>query len=80
MNKRGLIIIDIGLVATIILLSIATSILPSDIAEPNDLSVPLLFEEMFNEIFDDIVLYLEIQLMSLIVYFQLMFLLCGEFK
>jgi len=54
MNKRGLIILIVGLVLVGISLSIAMSIVPSDISGPNDLSMATLFEEMFDEITDEI--------------------------
>ncbi len=54
MNKRGLIILVVGLVLVGISLSIAVSIVPSDISGPNDLSMATLFEEMFDEITDEI--------------------------
>ena len=54
MNKRGLIITIAGLVLVGISLSIAMSIVPSDISGTNDLSMATLFEGMFDEITDEI--------------------------
>ena len=51
--KRGPIISIIGLVLVIVSLSIASSIVPSDISEINNFSTSL-FEEMFNEITNEI--------------------------
>ena len=50
MNKRGMIIFASGLVLVGISLSIAASIIPSDVTGPNDLSMSVLFEGMFDEI------------------------------
>ena len=54
MKKRGLFITIIGLVLVVISLSIATSIVPSTITGPNDLSMATMFEEMFDEITTEI--------------------------
>ena len=54
MNKRGLIIIVVGLVLVGISLSIAMSIVPSNISGPNDLSMATLFEGMFDEVTNEI--------------------------
>ena len=54
MNKRGTIITIIGLFLTGVSLSIAISAVPSNIDNPNDLSIFSLFEEMFDEISDEI--------------------------
>ena len=54
MKKRGLFITIIGLVLIGISLSIATSIIPSTISGPNDLSMAAMFEEMFDEITTEI--------------------------
>ena len=50
MNKRGMIIFASGLVLVGVSLSIAVSIIPSDVTGPNDLSMSVLFEGMFDEI------------------------------
>ncbi len=49
MNKRGLIVFASGLVLVGISLSIAVSVIPSDIVGPNDLSMSVLFEGMFDD-------------------------------
>jgi len=54
MNKRGLIIIIVGLVLIGISLSIAMSIVPSNVSGPNDLSMATLFEGVFDEITNEI--------------------------
>jgi len=54
MKKRGLVITTIGLVLIGISLSIAVSAAPSNITGPNDLSMAAMFEEMFDEITDEI--------------------------
>ena len=54
MNKRGLIITIVGLVLIGISLSIAMSIVPSNVSGPNDLSMATLFEGMFDEITNEI--------------------------
>jgi len=54
MKKRGLFITIVGLVLIGISLSIATSIIPSTITGPNDLSMAAMFEEMFDEITTEI--------------------------
>ena len=54
MNKRGLIITIVGLVLIGISLSIAMSIVPSNVSGPNDLSMATLFEGVFDEITDEI--------------------------
>ena len=54
MKKRGLFIMVVGLMLIGISLSIATSIIPSTITGPNDLSMAAMFEEMFDEITTEI--------------------------
>jgi len=54
MNKRGLIITIVGLVLIGISLSIAMSIVPSNVSGPNDLSMATMFEGMFDEITNEI--------------------------
>jgi len=54
MKKRGLVITTIGLVLIGISLSIAVFAAPSNITGPNDLSMAAMFEEMFDEITDEI--------------------------
>jgi len=54
MKKRGLVITTIGLVLIGVSLSIAVSAAPSNITGPNDLSMAAMFEEMFDEITDEI--------------------------
>ena len=54
MKKRGLFITIVGLVLIGISLSIATSIVPSTITGPNDLSMAAMFEEMFDEVTTEI--------------------------
>ncbi len=54
MNKRGLVILIVGFVMVGTSLVIATSIIPSGIDGPNDMSMPSLFEGMFNEISHEI--------------------------
>jgi len=54
MKKRGLFITIVGLVLIGISLSITTSIIPSTITGPNDLSMAAMFEEMFDEITTEI--------------------------
>ncbi len=54
MNKRGLIISLVGLILVGISLSIAISVIPSNIVGPNDLSMTAMFEGMFDEISNEI--------------------------
>ncbi|MBT5200589.1 MAG: hypothetical protein HOK63_03100 [Thaumarchaeota archaeon] len=53
MNKRGIIIFVTGLVLIGISLSLASSVIPSDVTGPNDVSMSILFEGMFDEISDE---------------------------
>jgi hypothetical protein len=54
MKKRGLVITIIGMAFIGISLSIAVSAVPSDITSPNDLSMAAMFEEMFDEVTEEI--------------------------
>ncbi|MDH5431329.1 MAG: hypothetical protein OEW78_05535 [Nitrosopumilus sp.] len=54
MKKRGLIIATVGLVLVAISLTIAVSTVPSNITDPNDLSMASLFEGMFDQITSEI--------------------------
>ena len=54
MKKRGLIITITGLMFIAVSLSIAVSTVPSNITGPNDLSMASMFEEMFDEITNEI--------------------------
>lgn len=58
MKKRGLIIFVSGFVLIGISLSLASSIIPSDVTGPNDLSMSVLFDGMFDQISDEtLILY-----------------------
>jgi len=54
MKKRGLVITIVGLVLVGISLSIAVSTIPSNISDPNDFSMAIMFEGMFDEITNEI--------------------------
>ena len=54
MKKRGPIITASGIVLVIISLSIAASAIPTNVTGPGDFFVSSLFEEMFDEISDEI--------------------------
>ena len=54
MKKRGLVITIVGSILIVISLSIAASSVPSNITGPNDLSMVAMFEEMFDEITNEI--------------------------
>lgn len=54
MKKRGLVITIIGMAFIGISLSIAVSAVPSNITSPNDLSMAAMFEEMFDEVTEEI--------------------------
>lgn len=54
MKKRGLVITIIGMTFIGISLFIAVSAVPSDITSPNDLSMAAMFEEMFDEVTEEI--------------------------
>jgi hypothetical protein len=54
MKKRGLVISIIGMTFIGISLFIAVSAVPSDITSPNDLSMAAMFEEMFDEVTEEI--------------------------
>ena len=54
MKKRGPIIAISGIVLVIISLSIATSAIPTNVTGPGDFFVSSLFEEMFDEISNEI--------------------------
>jgi len=56
MNKRGLIIFVFGLILVIVSFSIATSVIPSDVSESNNLPMSILFEEMFDEVSDEVLI------------------------
>jgi len=54
MKKRGLIIALVGLTMVGISFSIAISVIPSNVDGPDDISLPSMLEEMFDEISDEI--------------------------
>ena len=54
MKKRGLVITIVGLVLVGVSLSIVTSIIPSNITGPNDLSMATMLEGMFDEVTNEI--------------------------
>jgi len=54
MKKRGLVITIVGLVLVGISLSIAVTTIPSNISDPNDFSMAIMFEGMFDEITNEI--------------------------
>ncbi len=56
MNKRGLIIFVFGLILVIVSFSIAVSVIPSDVSESNNLPMSILFEEMFDEVSDEVLI------------------------
>ena len=56
MKKRGLIITVVGLVLVVISLAIAVSAVPSNIPDPNDLSMTSLFEGLFDQITNEILI------------------------
>ena len=53
MNKRGIIIFVSGLVLIGISLSFASSVIPSDVTGTDDMSMSVLFEGMFDEVSDE---------------------------
>jgi len=54
MNKRGSIIVIVGVVMIALSLSIAASVVPSNIVDSNDFTVSSMFEGMFDEISNEI--------------------------
>lgn len=54
MKKRGLLIAIIGMTFIGISSFIAVSVVPSDITSPNDLTMAAMFEEMFDEVTEEI--------------------------
>ena len=54
MKKRGVIITIVGLILIGVSISIASSVVPSDITGSDDLSISSMFEGMFTEITNDI--------------------------
>jgi hypothetical protein len=56
MNKRGLIIFVFGLILVIVSFSIAVSVIPSGVSESNNLPMSILFEEMFDEVSDEVLI------------------------
>ena len=54
MNKRGLIIILVGLALVGISLFIATSVIPSNVVDPNNISMTAIFGAMFDQISNEI--------------------------
>ncbi len=50
MNKRGLIITIVGLVLMGVSLTVASSAIPSNVTEPNDLSIVTMFDEVTDEL------------------------------
>ena len=54
MNKRGLIITIVGLVLVGVSLGITSSIIPSNIIGPNDLSMVTMFDGMFDKVTDEL--------------------------
>ena len=56
MNKRGLIIFVFGLILVIVSFFIAVSVIPSDVSESNNLPMSILFEEMFDEVSDEVLI------------------------
>ena len=56
MDKRGPLIAVFGLVLVLISLSIAVSVVPSNLSGTNDMMAYLLFEEMFDEITTEILI------------------------
>jgi len=54
MNKRGLIIIIVGLVLVGVSLTVASSAIPSNVTGPNDLSMVTMFDGMFDEVTDEL--------------------------
>ena len=54
MKKRGLVITIVGLVLVGVSLTIAASAIPSNITGPNDLSMAVMFEGMFDEITNEL--------------------------
>jgi len=54
MNKRGLIIIIVGLVLVGVSLTVASSAIPSNVTGPNDLSMVAMFDGMFDEVTDEL--------------------------
>jgi hypothetical protein len=56
MNKRGLIILLSGLIFVAVSFSLAVSVIPSNGVGDHDLSMSILFEEMFDEISDEVLI------------------------
>ena len=54
MNKRGLIITIVGLVLVGVSLTVASSVIPSNVTGPNDLSMVTMFDGMFDEVTDEL--------------------------
>ena len=54
MNRRGIIIVIVGLVLVGISLSLALFAIPSNVTGPNDLSMITMFDRMFDEITDEL--------------------------
>ncbi len=54
MKKRGLVITIVGLILVGVSLSIASSVVPSNITGPNDLSMASMFKGMFDEITNEL--------------------------
>ncbi len=54
MNKHGLIITIVGLVLVGVSFGVASSIIPSNIIGPNDLSMVIMFDGMFDEVTDEL--------------------------
>jgi len=56
MNKRGLVISVVGITLIVISLSLAASVIPTTLNGPDDLSMPSLFEGVFDEISDEVLI------------------------
>ena len=54
MNKRGLIITIVGLILVGVSFGVASSMIPSNIIGPNDLSMVTMFDGMFEEVTDEL--------------------------
>ena len=54
MNKRGLIITIVGLVLVGVSLTVVSSVIPSNVTGPNDLSMVTMFDGMFDEVTDEL--------------------------
>ena len=80
MNKRGIVVFTIGLILIGISLSLATSVIPSTIDGPDDLSwLPCLKACLMKSLMK-FKLCLVIPFMFHLGYFPKMFHFCGEFK